>query len=244
MTTPNLAICSTAEMTAEATVKLCIYAPSGTGKTMLSATAPKPLILSAEAGLLSLRKANIERVFGVDTPGITYDVPFVTCTSMQELGDVYQWLTESPDAMGFETVILDSVTDIAEVVLANAKKEAKDPRQAYGQLADQMMMILRAFRNLPNHNVVFLAKLDKVNDELSGGVLFGPMMPGQQLSKQLPYLFDEVLSLEAGQPTEQGLVQRYFRCHKDWQWDVKDRSGALAQYETAHLGYIFNKVRS
>lgn len=235
---------NTVNLEQDAMLKLCIYGASGSGKTSLVATAPAPLVISAESGLLSLRKTNIERLHGVDTPGIAYEIPFIECKTMQALGEVYQWITESPDAMQFETIILDSVTDIAEVVLANAKKDAKDPRQAYGQLADQMMMILRSFRDLQTHNVVFLAKLDQVKDEITGGLLFGPMMPGQQLSKQLPYLFDEVLAIEAGQPQADGLIPRYFRCWKDWQWSVKDRSGALAQYENPHLGNLFAKLRS
>lgn len=233
----------TEDVMQEACVKLCIYGPSGVGKTMLAATAPRPLILSAESGLLSLRKANIERVFGVDTPGISYNVGFITCKTMDKLREVYQWLTESPDALAYDTIILDSVTDIAEVVLAAAKLTAKDGRAAYGKMAEDMMVILRSFRDIPNFNVVFLAKLDKVKDELTGGIAFGPMMPGQQLSKQLPYLFDEVLALELS-PTTEGKAERYLRCRKDWQYDIKDRSGVLDMYEYPSLFHLFAKLKT
>jgi len=233
----------TEDVMQESCVKLCIYGPSGVGKTMLAATAPKPFIMSAESGLLSLRKANIERVFGVDTPGICYNIPFVTCRTMDELKDIYVWLTESPDACAYDTLFLDSVTDIAEVVLAEAKKTSKDGRAAYGKLAEDMMVILRSFRDLPNFNVVFLAKLDKVKDEVTGGVAFGPMMPGQQLSKQLPYLFDEVLAIELS-PTTDGKAERYLRCRKDWQYDVKDRSGVLDLYEFPSLTHLFAKLKT
>ena len=234
---------STENTMQEACVKLCIYGPSGVGKTMLCATAPKPLVLSAESGLLSLRAVNIARVFGVDTPGVSYNIPFITCKTMEKLGEVYTWLTESPDALAFDTVILDSVTDIAEVVLAEARLTAKDGRQAYGKLAEDMMVILRSFRDLPNHNVVFLAKLDKVKDEVTGGVTFGPMMPGQQLSKQLPYLFDEVLALELS-PMQNGKSERYLRCHPDWQYAAKDRSGVLDLYEFPSLAHLFAKLKT
>ena len=37
-------------------VKCVVYGPAGGGKTRLLATAPSPIILSAEKGLLSLKK--------------------------------------------------------------------------------------------------------------------------------------------------------------------------------------------
>lgn len=235
---------STAQMISEQMLKVLIYGPSGAGKTSLAATAPKPLVLSAENGLLSLRPANIARIHGEGQEWVNYDVPFTLCRTMEQLREIYQWITEDPGAMAFETIILDSVTDIAETVLANAKKDAKDPRQAYGKLADDMMLILKAFRDLTTHNVVFLAKLDKNKDEITGGFMFGPMMPGQQLSKQLPYLFDEVLALDVGQVDANGNSPRYLRCHKDWQWEVKDRSGALDKFEYPSLVHLFAKLRA
>lgn len=36
-------------------IKLAVYGGAGIGKTRLSATAPNPLIISAESGLLSLK---------------------------------------------------------------------------------------------------------------------------------------------------------------------------------------------
>lgn len=233
----------TEDVMQDSCVKLCIFGPSGVGKTMLAATAPKPLILSAENGLLSLRKANIERVYGVDTPGISYNIGFITCRTMDKLREIYTWLTESPEALAYDTVILDSVTDIAEVVLAEARKTSKDGRAAYGKLAEDMMVVLRSFRDLENFNVVFLAKLDKVKDEVTGGIAFGPMMPGQQLPKQLPYLFDEILAMELS-PTTDGKAERYLRCRKDWQYDVKDRAGVLDLYEFPSLTHLFAKLKT
>ena len=40
-------------------LKVLVYGQAGAGKTTLIKTLPKPLILSAEGGLLSLRKENL-----------------------------------------------------------------------------------------------------------------------------------------------------------------------------------------
>jgi Cdc6-like AAA superfamily ATPase len=40
-------------------INCLVYGRAGVGKTMLTATAPKPLLISAEAGLLSLRHVSV-----------------------------------------------------------------------------------------------------------------------------------------------------------------------------------------
>ena len=42
---------------------------------------------------------------------------------------------------------------------------AKDPRQAYRAMQEQLTDIIRAFRDLPNMNVYFSAKCEKSADE-------------------------------------------------------------------------------
>lgn len=58
-------------------IKCLVYGGSGTGKTVLSATLPTPVLISAEAGVLSLRKDNLERLFGVGNPGVAYDLSLI-----------------------------------------------------------------------------------------------------------------------------------------------------------------------
>ena len=72
-------------------VKMLVYAGAGAGKTALCATAPRPVVISAEAGLLSLQKKNVERMFGANNPAISYDIPVMQVTSMPQLVEAYQF---------------------------------------------------------------------------------------------------------------------------------------------------------
>lgn len=224
-------------------VKMLVYGPSGTGKTVLSATAPAPVILSAEAGLLSLRQKNLEKLFGVGNPSVTYNAPVIQIATVQDLTEAYKWLSESQEANQFQTVCIDSLSEIAEVVLNNAKRQVKDPRQAYGELIEKMETTIRMYRDLPNKHVYMSAKIEPQKDEMTGVIKYIPSMPGSKLGSKLPYFFDEVFRIGINK-TPQGESYRFLQTQPDIQHEAKDRSGSLDALEPPFLTTIFNKILS
>ncbi|MEL0153241.1 MAG: AAA family ATPase, partial [Halieaceae bacterium] len=162
----------------------------------------------------------------------------IEVTSLAEVQEAYRFLTESDEAKGFRWVCIDSLSEIAEVVLAQEKKASKDPRRAYGELQDRMAQLIRAFRDLPRH-VYMSAKAERLQDE-NGAMLWNPSMPGQKLGQSLPYYFDEVFALRAKQVEDE--VRRALQTGSDGVWTAKDRSGALAQFEEPNLETILNKI--
>jgi len=230
----------TARQAVAAGVKCLMHGPSGVGKTMIATTAPKPFLISAESGLLSLTRANIERVFGADRPDITYDVPFTTIDTLDDLVRVYDWFANDKQSAYFESIILDSLSEIAEKVLTNELKRVKDPRAAYGEMATHLIHTVKLFRDLPNRHVFMIAKQGRIADQ-NNVTKLGPLMPGKQVEQQLPYLFDEVFAmLIVTDP--QGKQHRVLQTQPDMQIDAKDRSGALAPLEAPHLTHIIRKI--
>jgi len=229
------------DLNLSAGMKMLVYAPSGVGKTVLSATLPTPILLSAESGTLSLSKGNLERLFGVGNPTITYNMPLIQIRTIEDLTDAYQWLVCSHEAKAFQSVGMDSISEIAEVVLSNAKLQVKDPRQAYGELIEKMTATIRKFRDLEGKHVYLASKMGKDKDEVSGITKYMPDMPGNKLGQALPYFPDFVFRLNMGK-TPEGLSYRYLQTQPDLQSDAKDRSGALAPMEYPHLGAIIEKV--
>lgn len=207
---------------------MLVYGPAGYGKTVLCTTLPDPLILSAEAGLLSIRHTNI---------------PVIVIKTMGDLLEAHQFITTSEHAKAFQSIALDSVSEIAEVVLANAKATAKDPRQAYGTMNEQIAAIIRNFRDLPGKHVYFSAKQEREKDETSGMMLYGPSMPGKTLAQGVDHFFDEVFALGIGKLPD-GSTYRFLRTRPDPQFRAKDRSSALDEFEEPNLGKIINKILS
>lgn len=206
-------------------VKVLVYGQAGAGKTYLIRTLPAPIVLSAEAGLLSLKDANL---------------PYIEVADMATLHEAYAWLADSAESRQYASVAIDSLSEVAEVVLAAEKRVAKDPRQAYGAMQDQMAELIRAFRDLPGRHVYMSAKVDKSQDEL-GRVLYAPGMPGNKTGQALPYFFDEVLVLRVERDAE-GVVHRALMCSGDGQWLAKDRSGRLDLWEAPDLGAVISKI--
>lgn len=225
----------------DAKIKALVYSLAGMGKTALCATAPTPLIISAESGLLSLRKENLIRLYGENNPDVCYDIPAIEVTTVKDLVEAQAWCENSHEAKQFETICLDSITEIGEVVLSNAKAQVKDPRQAYGELIEKMTMTVKEFRDLRNFHVYISAKQEWTKDEASGVTSYGPGMPGSKLGQQLPYLFDEVFNLNIGK-VPNGEEYRLLRTAPSLQYIAKDRSGALDEIEKPDLTHVFNKI--
>lgn len=200
-------------------IKCVLYGMSGVGKTRLCTTAPKPIILSAERGLLSLAG---------------FDMPFIEINTMQDLDEAYKHTAKSAE---YETICIDSLSEISETVVANFRKEVADGRQAYMKLSEAMGAMIRNFRNLKNKNVVFIAKQRRVDDDESGTVTFEPYLPGRVLPFQLPYLVDEVFCMRIDNKGN-----RYIQTNADRKYTCKDRSGKLSAIEQPDLTAIFNKI--
>jgi phage nucleotide-binding protein len=214
---------STSDLSANG-VKALVYGQSGAGKTTLAATMTHPVILSAEGGLLSIKDSNL---------------PFLEITTMADLWEAYEWLTEG-GGQEYQSVVLDSISEIAEVCLNSEKKTNKDPRAAYGAMQEQMADIIRAFRDLPGRHVLMTAKVEKTADEM-GRILYAPSMPGNKTGQSLPYFFDLVIALRVEKDAD-GVAQRALLCDSDGLWLAKDRSGKLDAWEPADLGAIIEKI--
>ena len=206
-------------------VKILCHGVSGSGKTTLIKTLPNPIVLSAESGLLSLASANL---------------PYIDITNMAELMEAYSWVTESKEAEQYESIAIDSISEIAEVVLIHAKAKNKDGRAAYGDLATEMQQMIRAFRDVKGKHIYFSAKQERTADE-NQKMTYGAAMPGSKLGPQLPFYFDQVFALRLEQDSD-GNIQRALMCQPDGIYTCKDRSGLLDAYESPDLGEIIKTI--
>jgi AAA domain len=213
-------------------IKVLVHGPPGVGKTVLCTTAgPQDRIamISAEGGLLSIRNSNL----------IGSEI-----RTFAEFEESYRFFAYDTGALEwFHTICLDSISEIAEICLVSELASAKDPRQAYGELAVKMKTMIRAFKDLP-YNVIFTAMQEKAETDV--GTKFFPALPGQQLAGKVNWIshqFDEVFSYRI-LPDEAGgtNARRLLQTQPDAAFDAKDRSGSLEFWEEPNLANIFKKI--
>ena len=207
-------------------IKCLVFGPAGIGKTPLLATAPEMCILSAEKGLLSLRKTH---------------TAYLEVNDIKSLYEAVDWLLRANESRRFYSYGLDSLSEIAEVVFADKKTKNKDIRAAYRETQDDMFALVRRFRDIPQKNVVFIAKQYEMTLGMQPNTYRRafPVMPSEKLVNGIPYYFDLVMHMYAWNEQYRALHTKespyYF---------ARDRSGMLAEVEQPNLAYIFHKVTS
>ncbi len=207
-------------------VNTCIYGESGVGKTQLCSTVDAPLIISAEGGLLTLHNK---------------DIPVFEIHGKKECNEVYDWLAGSNESSQYKTICIDSLSEIAEVLLAEEKANTKDARQAYGVMNDEMAILIRGFRDIKK-DVYFTCKQKRLVNDTTQAVNFIPSVPGNSLLQSLPYFFDELFVMRIG-VLEDGSSYRFIQTVKDRQYEAKDRSGSLKPVIEPHLGKIIDTIK-
>lgn len=130
-------------------IKALIFWKPGSGKTTFASTAPKPIFLSAEAGLLSIADKAPDAII---------------VKTLKDLQDAHDYLkTQKHD---YQTVIIDSITEINEIIKAEIERKNNRAirRDDWGEVSTKIKRVIRDFRDLPMH-CIFLAQESIERDE-------------------------------------------------------------------------------
>lgn len=207
---------------------LC-YGGPGLGKTPLINTAPRPVMCAIEPGLLSMRGSN---------------VPTWQAFTPATIDEFFKWLFGSREATYFDTVCIDSGSQMAEVYLSHFKPITRDGRQLYGKLYEAMMPHMYGMYFMPQKHIYIICKRETLElPTQTGGTTTSvrPYFPGKALNVSVPHLFDEVLHMELAAIPNVGTM-RALRTRETFGIIARDRSGRLDEFEPCDLTALFNKV--
>lgn len=208
-------------------INVLIYGRPGTGKTVMCSTAPGPLILAAERGLLSISNKK---------------VPVAIINSLADLTEAFDWVSINGKSSGIKTVCVDSVSEITEKCLAMERKKSNDPRLAYGNMSMNVIELMKKFIANDSFDTVFTAKEKTEIHPITGVEMAAPDTDGKKVAHELPYAFDGVYHMEIG-VNQQHQTVHYVRAKSSVKCDAKDRSGVLDEFEPPDLTFIFDKIR-
>ena len=189
------------------------YGKSGTGKTTFACSFPKPYVFDFDNGMLSQR--------GLDVDYDVYHGP----AAYQKFESK---LRELEGNCPYETLVLDSITTMQEykmdmIMQANTKKT---PTQY------EWMVLITDLRDLftritkMDKHVIVVAHEMLVQDDMTGEIMFKPVIYGKKLPEQLPLWFDEVYRM-FGSRDKEGKPEYTFSTVSDTRYMAKSRLKCL-----------------
>lgn len=207
-------------------VKMLAFGAPGSGKTPLAITAPSPVILACEAGMLSLR--------GCD------NVPAYKADTSAKIDDFLKWWFESKEAEQFETLAIDSISHMANIILEHEKAQTKHGQAAYGAMAERVYKWAEKIFAQPHRHAYLICQQGTVDE---GGVQKRrPVLPGQDLNTRIPHLFDLIAHVGPAVVPGQPRPVIALRCQAGFDVLARDRSGKLSEYEPPNLAQLFEKM--
>lgn len=205
-------------------VRMLIYGGSGMGKTVFGSTAPKPLFLAVEEGLLSLADKGVQ---------------YVKINSLQDMRDVLKALRENSikDANGkpieYESIVIDSLTEVQNVVIQNITGGRQPSQNEWGKFSDAMAEILKGFTKLPKHVIFTCLESEKAAEDDDGREftrfqpeLFGKLAEKAQAMMDFVGRYYMKTTVVNDKPTQ----VRTLTFTINAKWKAKDRSGKLPQF--------------
>jgi hypothetical protein len=232
-----------------------VFGRPGVGKTHSAKTLPNHpgvLIISAEGGLLPLRKVNIE----------VWEIK-----NWKELMEAQQLLlnpdyhkVQRPESLKqppLETIFIDSATELSkkcmeEVLIERVGVMAQRGKtlgtifddqltlEDWGVIKPRIDRMFRCFRDM-EFNVIFTALEHEVKDNASGLVKLGPLMYPQSMSEQVPGYFDEVFHACQAENAEKNIV-RWWETTDDGKTMAKDRLGIFPRQIAPDWAQVFNAI--
>lgn len=220
-------------------VKSIVFGAPGSGKTPLIQTAPRPVLLVTEPGMLSMRNA--------------HNIPAWPAFDGPKIEEFFEWFMKSKEASQFDTLGIDSGSNIAEIILAEELKKQKHGLKAYGTMSERVMEKLNALYYMPQKHIVIICKQTTADNGrqtiIQGGEITyepikqkRPFFPGNDLNVKVPHLFDNVLHLDRVAMPGQPKPVPALRTKEIPEVFARDRLGNLGEIEPPDLSSLFAKA--
>lgn len=205
--------------------KALIYGPAGSSKTPLLNTSPRPLLLATEPGLLSMRGSTI---------------PTWEAYTPARVNEFFKWFFESNETKNFDTLGIDSASQIADIFLIDAQKNNKHGLKAYGEMADNTMEHLRTLYYTRYKHTYVICK-EEIKD-IDSQSMRRPYFPGQVLPIQVPHLYDFIIRCaKTNVPGMQGETLA-FQCNGNYNVLARNRTGNLNNFEEPNFAALVQKA--
>lgn len=216
---------------------MMIYGEPGSGKTYFIGTMPKPYIVSLDRGLVGLKLG------GRKFDGCEVD-------TYQELNQVIDEILNGTRGKGAGSFALDHLSEVTELAIEKVdlrNKPATHKRSAWGEIADDVRIIVRKFVDIATVRKVPICvaahqKVDK--NEITGNILGTPDTVGK-FAGTVGGFFDmylyakQELEWNAGVKTPKWTVSTI----NHLEFGAKDRTSTLNVVEPNDYTQLYARVK-
>lgn len=185
--------------------------------------------------------------------GITYDVPVINLSSVEQIMETVDFL-KSPAAAKFETVAMDSATVVSEMMMGyhTTKKTAS------GKIPDNRLAVHKAFKesyqffkdlmNLPKH-LLFICHSEEFSYNIGSAEEpvwqkeFMPMLHGTKLKREAKYLFSNMFQTKREGKDDSGKPYHFLQIRPTSSYGVeRTLCTRLKDREPTNLADLFDKL--
>jgi hypothetical protein len=199
--------------------KCLIYGPPGSAKTPIINTAPRPVLLATEPGLLSMRGSKVPTWIG---------------SNKALIDEFFKWFENSSEAKNYDTLAIDSTSQMCDICLNESKKS--HGLAQYGEMAEWVYPFLERMYFMREKHMYLIAKEEVLPDGRRR-----PYFPGKYLPTQIPHKYDCVLRL-AKVPVPGIGEALAFQCNGTYEISARNRTGTLADFEPPDFSALIKKV--
>lgn len=205
--------------------KSMVHGDPGVGKTPVVNTAPRPVLGICEPGMLSMRNSTIAAI---------------DLFTVKRIDDWFAWIKGSHETRHFDTIALDSASELCEIKLRELQAKGGHGLKIYGEMADWAYGHFNMLFFLPQKHIYLISKQGYTLGEPK---LRAPYFPGKDLNVRIPHMYDVILHMAVHAVPGVGQVKA-FRTAASFEAVARDRSGSLAEFEPCDLTALFRKVMS
>lgn len=220
----------------ETGLKALFYGPTGSGKTWLASTFPKPLFLDLERGMRTTLQIG---------PVLRYPKkPTDKITKLDQVREFFK-IVRKDKTESFETIVIDSLAELYVLVVkevlgvydANRQYDDQMTMADYGKANRLILDIIRNFLNLPYHIVMTAVQTDP---EYEGALVY-PRFTGKQIWPELQRVVDQIgyCYVKKGEGGQDEYVVSFKLSSS---YVAKDRLGIKQRYIPNNFGAILAAI--
>lgn len=220
--------------------KIALYGPPGTGKTPMATQIERGCFFAVERGLMS--------AIGSQMPGWAINFEADARTKVKQIKDFFSWWLGPPsNTSGLDTLIIDSVTQIANLILEDCESRTSHGLKAYGMMMKDVLTLIDALNNQVSKNIVMLCQCQYEERTIQQGLtttqikVAMPAFPGQKLPPKAMHDIDIILYAHKTSVPGVGETTALLTSEAPYA-QARDRSGTLDRLEPPNLNTIIQKI--